>query len=148
MKHDWHHPRHLRRMIFSRKLVDSPGSHNDIIGNLGGSVADQILGATPFKDRIARPEGASLLDTLNPLNTPGVGDANAFAPIRYGRVAGDITEQSVRSAPFIALLKQGGDPDEAARQVKRLHIDYGDLTNVERNGLRRAAPFYGFTKGY
>jgi hypothetical protein len=138
----------IRRLIFSRKLVDSPGDHNDIVGNLGGNVADQLIGSTPFKERIKRPEGVSMLDSVTPWKTPGVsGGENAFAPIRVGRVVGDVTEQAVRSAPFIALLKQGVDPDEAARMVKRLHVDYTDMTDVERKRIRRAVPFYGFTKG-
>jgi len=138
----------IRRLIFSRKLVDSPGDHNDIVGNMGGSVADQLIGTTPFMERIKRPDGVSTLDTLTPWKTPGVsGGEDAFAPIRIGRVVGDMTEQAVRSAPFIALLKQGIDPDEAARMVKRLHVDYSDLTEVERKRIRRAIPFYGFQKG-
>ncbi len=106
------------------------------------------IGTTPIKDKFAAPEGTTFLESINPLLTEGVkGGQGKFAPVRYGRAVGDLTEQTVRSAPFIALLKQGVDPDEAARIVKRLHVDYGDLTDFERKVIRRTIPFYSFNKG-
>lgn len=140
--------REIRQLIFSRKLVDSPGDHADIIGNLGGNVLDQLVGNKTFAEKVAVPDGATFLDRINPLKTKGVGSSSdEFAPVRWGRAVGEQSEQLVRSAPFIALLRQGVDADEAAKIVNRLQVNYSDLTQVERKVLRRAIPFYSFQKG-
>lgn len=138
----------IQTMIFAQRLVDSPGQHNDLIGNISGTILDQLVGSRSFADKMAPPPGTSKLDRWTPWKTRGVsGDVDAFAPVRIGRAVGDQSEQMLRSAPFIALLRQGVDPDEAARMVKRLQVDYSDLTDVERKVLRRAVPFYTFQKG-
>lgn len=141
----------VRRQMFSRKLVDSPGDHNDIVGNMGGRVVDRMVGRRSFKERVAPPDPdntTALGRAFKFWDTPGVGGTqNNFAPMRYGRAVGDISEQIVRGSAYIAFLRQGVDPAEAARRVNRLQVDYSNLTDVERNVFRRAAPFYSFTKG-
>jgi hypothetical protein len=139
----------IRKLIFSRGLVDKPGQHNDIVANMGGSVIDQFVGKQTFKELTAAPDNTTWLQSFNPLESIGVkgGEKSKFAPERYGRVVGNQIETVVRSAPFIALLKQGVDPDEAANMVKRLQVDYSDLGDVERKVIRRAVPFYSFQKG-
>jgi hypothetical protein len=88
------------------------------------------------------------LGNLNPLDVSGgLRSEGQFGPERYGRVMGDIVEGGHRIGGFIALMRQGYPPEEAAKRIKMIHVDYSDLTDVEKKYLRRAIPFYSFSKG-
>jgi len=160
----------VRQLIMSRGLVDSPGQHNDLIADMGGNAVDQMLGRTfesapatrlrgtgilpegmrdnintfaqNVRGRAVAPKDATRGERWNPLNVPGVAGGSENWWVRWGRATGDVSEQVIRSSPFIAMLKQGIDPDEAARRVKRLQVDYSDLSKIEKAKFRRAAPFY------
>ena len=54
-------------------------------------------------------------------------------------------EDTARIATFRGSLDRGMDPRQAASRVAKLHFDYGDLSQTERNVLRRLMPFYTFT---
>jgi hypothetical protein len=56
-------------------------------------------------------------------------------------------EWANRAGMYLYLLKKGFDPAEAAKEVKRLHVDYGQVTDFERNVAKRLVPFYGFSRG-
>lgn len=51
-----------------------------------------------------------------------------------------------RSALYIYLRKKGYAASSAAEMVRKIHIDYGDVTPTERN-LKLLFPFYSFTRG-
>lgn len=55
-------------------------------------------------------------------------------------------ENNARLAHFIAKLREGKSFEEAALSVKKYLYDYSDetLSAVERNVLKRVAPFYGY----
>jgi hypothetical protein len=53
-------------------------------------------------------------------------------------------EDLTRLASFHGALKRGMTPSEAADWVNKHHFDYADLTDTERNVLRRLIPFYTF----
>ena len=137
----------LRHMILSRKLIASPGEHVDITSMNTGRVADQIIGRKTLKERFATPPGTTWQQRWNPLNVGPIVGEDIWTPMRIGREVGDVTEILLRVSPFIAFLRQGIDPDEAARLVKHLQVDYSSLTPFERQRIRRAVPFYTFTKG-
>ena len=59
---------------------------------------------------------------------------------------GDETETITRLAHFIDKLEKGFGLDEAAAQVRLYHVDYKDLTTVERNLFRRVAPYYTYMR--
>jgi hypothetical protein len=64
---------------------------------------------------------------------------------RYGARQGDLTDLTNRLTGYNAMLLQGADPSEAARRMKKLHIDYSTLTRFEKDYLRRLIPFYAYT---
>lgn len=66
--------------------------------------------------------------------------------IEMGRKAGNISEDWLRVSHYLAALKQGYSPDEAARSVYKWLFDYGDLTEFERTIMKRWMPFYTFTR--
>lgn len=54
-------------------------------------------------------------------------------------------EDLMRGATYIAARQEGATAREAAAKVARQHFDYGDLSPLERNFMRRLLPFYTFT---
>lgn len=65
---------------------------------------------------------------------------------RMGRTIGELTENMVRGGGFIALLKQGYSPAEAARKIKLAQVDYSALSVAERKYFKRVIPFYTYTR--
>jgi len=53
-------------------------------------------------------------------------------------------EDQTRLATFLGGLQRGMNPRTAADRASKIHFDYGDLTDVEREAFRRFAPFYTF----
>ncbi len=53
-------------------------------------------------------------------------------------------ENVTRLSTFIHGLDKGMSPADAADLSLKTHIDYGDLTELERKFMRRAMPFYTF----
>ena len=65
---------------------------------------------------------------------------------RGNRAVGGSIEDNARLAGFIQGLEKGLPPEEAAIQVKKFLFDYDDLTMFEKNIMKRAMPFYTFTR--
>jgi hypothetical protein len=53
-------------------------------------------------------------------------------------------EDQTRLATFLGGLQRGMSPRDAADRASKIHFDYGDLSDVEREAFRRVAPFYTF----
>lgn len=63
------------------------------------------------------------------------------APAAAGRFVGNAVEEDVRALNFVAHMKQGFTPEEAAEMTKKFHFDYQDLTEFEQN-VKLVLPFY------
>ena len=75
---------------------------------------------------------------LNPL-------AETRNPIlRAGEQMNTLTDGINRLSGYIELLKQGYDPQAAARAMKRAHVDYSSLTEFEKKYLKGIFPWYSF----
>jgi len=161
----------LKKLAFRYGVFDSPGQHRELYG-IGGAAA-AIPGMKKYEGNNLRQKmfnfikqnGKSVNERLpsdmrpqtllgkagqavNMLDVAGgLSSVDKFAPARYGRQIGDLVEGSHRLGGFIALLKQGYDPAEAAKRIRLLQVDYSDLTSAERNVIRRIFPFYSFSKG-
>jgi len=59
---------------------------------------------------------------------------------------GNYIEENAKLAHFIDKLNKGYGIDDAARSVKKYLFDYGDLTDFEKNVMRRVMPFYTWTR--
>jgi hypothetical protein len=93
------------------------------------------------------PEKGKVLEQLNPFNIQGVnraGDTNA--PIGQMRKLQSTIDDFVQASHYLAKREQGWAPEAAALDVKKYHNDYGDLTGVERNVLKRVMPWYSFSR--
>lgn len=76
-------------------------------------------------------KGGNLLDTTNPL-------------FKVGENIGDYSDSVIRLSGWLSLLKQGVDPVEASRRMRRQHIDYQSLTPFEKSIRDKWVPFYTF----
>lgn len=76
---------------------------------------------------------------LNPLSQQNY----AF---RLNRAIGTALENNARLAHFIEKLKIGSSVNDAVLSVKKFLFDYQDLTNFEKNVLKRFFPFYTWTR--
>jgi hypothetical protein len=74
--------------------------------------------------------------SLNPL------DDKNFIGYKYGREVGSFIENQARMSNFIAQLKLGKDQYEAAELVNKFLFDYSDLSEFEKNVMKRLVPFY------
>ena len=72
-----------------------------------------------------------------------------FAPVIAGRKASGNIENFFRGAQYNGMVRQGATPEQAAAAIRKYHFDYSPegLTNFERNIMRRAMPFYRFSRG-
>lgn len=69
-----------------------------------------------------------------------------FVPFEVGREVGRAIEEHGRILNFIANLKNTGDVNLAAQRTKQFLFDYGNLTDFEKNVMKRFIPFYTFTR--
>jgi hypothetical protein len=64
----------------------------------------------------------------------------------FGGKIGARVENIARGQYVLALLESGVDPATAARKMKEVLFDYGDLSEVEREGFKRIFPFFTWTR--
>lgn len=72
-----------------------------------------------------------LADTQNPI-------------LRAGEKLNSLTDGINRLSGYIELLRQGYDPQAAARAMKRAHVDFSSLSGFERNVMRSLFPWYSW----
>jgi hypothetical protein len=77
----------------------------------------------------------------------GAGKLKNLAPTpdnlaRGGRNVGRAIENNARLAHFVDKLQKGWSPEDAALSVKKYLFDYQELTEFERNVMKRFIPFY------
>lgn len=84
----------------------------------------------------------------NPLNTAGVGQATVdkFAPIAAGRGVGGYLDDVNRLSVAAAKLKQGYSMEAAMEAAFAAHYDFGNLSKFEKGVMRRAIPFYNWSR--
>lgn len=75
------------------------------------------------------------LNLLNPLSTNNL-------LIKGGRALGGGIENQSRALSFLGDLNRGLDTKQAAKNVDKYLYNYGDLTDFEKNVMRRIFPFY------
>ena len=122
-----------------RDLVDS-GAHAGgqaasavDVGIIGRSRADFFVG-----QRTIEKPGARVV--WSPLSAE-------FTPWAAVRHANTFAEEAMRLATGMHAMKVWGDSvEEAMYTIHKLHFDYGKLSDFERKGMRRAFPFYTWTR--
>jgi len=104
----------------------------------------------PAQDIASRYLGLAEGTTLNPLKAEMRGgwtgaDKSTFGPFAGGELAGAWIEGQNRLPPWIDQLRQGVDPEVAAKRVADAQVDYSAraFTDTER-AIKHVVPFYSF----
>lgn len=66
--------------------------------------------------------------------------------VKAGFRFGKMIENNGRMAHFIHQLKSGMSAEDASMSVKKFLFDYGDLTDFEKNYMKRLMPFYTWSR--
>lgn len=74
------------------------------------------------------------------------GRAKNFNPMQYPKEFGSFIESNSRIGLFIDQLHKGKTVEEAALHVKKYLFNYDELTQFERNVMKRIIPFYTWWK--
>lgn len=66
--------------------------------------------------------------------------------VKGSRRAGEDVEGFLRGSLIIDTMKNGGTLEEGIMRVNKVHFDYADLSNFERDVVKRVIPFYTWTR--
>lgn len=138
----------LQREAFIHK-VTGPGinTRNFEVGAVPGQMP--LPGdARPGLGSIIKGAVPKNLQEANPLNIAGVGGRTeaGFAPARATQQLDEHFSDLSRGGAFAKLIQDGWAPEAAAKHVNRALYDYGNMSDFERNVMRRVAPFYSWTR--
>jgi hypothetical protein len=116
----------------------------------------RVPGRTPTtaKESIAKVAATAVgqaPDTnLNPLNVRGVSGRtkSTFGPAAAADMTNEYVDTLNRAAPLIYRMRQGHPASQAMKEITEAQVDYSGraFTTEERSILKRAFPFYSFTK--
>jgi len=67
-------------------------------------------------------------------------------PMRLGRAFGSAIEDNSRIAVFLDQVAKGKTFKEASQSVRKYLFDYTELTDFERNVMKRVLPFYTWSR--
>lgn len=140
----WRYPARVTQAIRAMKGSNSAirlGNHNytfDGIRRLGESLGVVDYGVQRELDDMVRRPLSVPRDPLEWLSQ------NQF--IQKAMTVGQARENSGRLAYFIERLARGDAPHVAALETKKRLFDYSELTDFERQVLRRVIPFYSWAR--
>jgi len=161
----------LAKELLAYGVIEQPGSYRDMPGVSGSPLSSQLLGPQPGVNvggkLVGKSESNNMLDFVrsrSPFGPPPVTEAakaekpksrlaldsvsDSFRQVaEASRAIGDVVEFQHRVGGFIALRRQGYSASEAAKRINLLHVDYSNLSTFEKEYLRRAIPFYSFSRG-
>lgn len=146
--------RDLLREMTAFDVISNRGYQDVELGSPAGKVMeDPLLGGVPqspldlsaTRQQAAQEVGdsPSVLDRV-----PG-GMKVRRAAKTWADTGSKINQQvewQNRATMFIYLRKKGYSAQAAAKEVEKLQFNYSDMSSFERNVMRRAMPFYSFTR--
>lgn len=112
--------------------ISLPSSLNKVFGGAGKRIDDY---------KTAMGEATSLKDKAR--ETVELAEDALTKPSSN---IGQQLEATQRSTMFLACLKEGKNPTQALDEVNKYLFDYGNLTDFEKNVVRRVIPFYTFMR--
>jgi hypothetical protein len=109
---------------------------NDFLGFLD---IPETVGKQMKQTETAISQTKRVAQAVNPLSVENL----AF---KAGRKVGNAIEEQARILNFITNLEKTGDVLTSAKRTKQFLFDYQNLSDFERNVMRRLIPFYTFTR--
>lgn len=122
------------------------GTSGSLVGDMLGLFREGILGKRDptSGERVTSPLWIGKQAGLYDRAAGDLRKGDGWSVLNAGRIAGTNVEDFSRLAGYLTALGKGTDPTEAGRLVNKLHFDYGNTTDFERNVMRRLLPFYTF----
>lgn len=141
----------LKREIASFRLDSAyKNPANDIIGTdlATRQLLPSINEPRPALGDILKSAIPTTKSEANPLNIAGFGGRteDAFAPVAAGRNLNKELHAMDRVATYLAKRSQGFAPEAALADTKLAHYDFANMSDFEKNVMRRVIPFYNFTR--
>ena len=123
---------------YVRELAES-----GTLGGAGGQVATEFIDYSTGKAGKATVKiggkKVNLLAAANPFSSQN-------ALLQLSRNTGMGVETFLRGSLGFDALYKGGTADEAFENVMKFHFDYDDLSDFERNVVKKVVPFYTWTR--
>jgi hypothetical protein len=132
-------------------LLQTKILRNQLDGNVNGIPAKELY--EEMRKRGVIREGQYSGDIVRGIEKELQGGSrNPLTPstrnpvLQAGFRVGQELEDNARIALFLDQLKRGKSYEEAGRQVQKYLFDYGDLSPFEQNVMKRAIPFYTWSR--
>jgi hypothetical protein len=124
---------------------------NNLSGKIAGYPVDELYDAMMTRGVFGQGQyGGDISRTLE--SQIAGGNKNPFTlatsnPILQGGFKlGQTVEDNARIALFLDQLNKGASFDKAGNHVRKYLFDYGDVNPFEKNVLKRAMPFYTWSR--
>lgn len=144
----------LQNEIFSQNLISSRMGQAGELAAQSPDILRRMPGAqkyTPLKTTMGKIPAQPVQGVRSWIPGRTFLESQEFGPTTRWQMAAQEAnygvEGTARIAPYLAFRRQGMAPAEAARRVKMLQVDYGDLSAFEKKYMRRIFPFYSFSRG-
>lgn len=125
-------------------------SQGEVAGtSLSRSMATEIPGVVPLRFRqIVSKARPRTLAQANPLNIGGVrGTETVNSVAAAGKDLGHLLDANIRGTGYLELRRKGWSPERAAERIRLTQVDYKNLSSAEQSVIRRALPFYAYSRG-
>lgn len=116
-------------------------------GQYGADIAQIVenrLGMKPSVGQVLKSAPRQPVEAAKELASRTIGTENPI--LKGGFAVGSAIEDNARVALFLDQIKKGKSYDEAGKAVQKYLFDYGDLSPFEQNYLKRAMPFYTWSR--
>ena len=150
--HGWK-PHHISKDLHdAARLQMSGGKGRSMGAGVYGTLrGEDVIKAARDHGVIGTGQLSEIKDILAPINSPkGRSIARKIKEQAWdlkGAVAvGEALENNRRLGFFLRRLKEGDTFEEAAKVVANALYDYGDITPFESNVMKRAFPFYTWSR--
>lgn len=113
-------------------------------GQYGGDIARTIERELGVSNPLAFRNISDVLNSTATIASKTVGTENPL--LRGGFKVGNALEDNARAALFLDQVKKGASYEQAGKHVQKYLFDYGDISPIEQSVLKRAIPFYTWSR--
>lgn len=142
------------RMDFEDALLEvavEEGVDDELIGRILSARREGVLNSGFFdadlrgRDFIANLRGSDRQSIWEYIKAQLTNPRESIA-IKQGAAIGGMVENNARLAHYFSKLDEGLTVTDATASVKRTLFDYSELTDFEKNVMKRIVPFYTFMR--